>query len=253
MPKINLKLEMNKGREGVPMFKLAQVSDQALKFLRMLAEDVGVNTLKEDWVAKRFGNNCVDFDCEYPLEVESSKVASFKEGVRFVSDYRNRFSEPPFPIRSATIKNYAYIGKHIDATEVISFGIYNGSPDVPREWLDLDKSLCSFIETSISDFTSYYGSIQGVIHAFHKETDHPHVTIRDKAFKYLIPCYFDDSQYEQVVEMFEKRDATVYVEGTIKENVIEEKIDSVSAKSFRQLKKITVADVDAFVGCARAA
>ena len=53
MPKLRVKVEMNKGGVGVKLVKLTQIANEALKFFQMLSKDAGIECKLDDWIARR--------------------------------------------------------------------------------------------------------------------------------------------------------------------------------------------------------
>jgi hypothetical protein len=49
-----------------------------------------------------------------------------------------------------------------------------------------------------------------VIHALHKESDDPHITIREQVSRNLVKCYFSKEHYDEIVDLLRDRDAVVY-------------------------------------------
>lgn len=239
---------MSKGRIGVPMVKFSNILQQTIASFERIAKDAGFSAAPNKWLASNFANDCVDYDCELAEDVTTEGVAKFQKGLEFLVAYdaANKDSEP-FPIRDSTAKQFSLIGRYIDPDEVISFGIYNGSAR-PR-WINFDRRVSSKIDAEIKDVVNYYGSVQGIIHSFHKESEKPHLKVRDAAFETLVPCYFSPEKYSQVAPLFQDREATIYVEGMISESISDETIIGLEAEGFRELQAATLEDVDKLFGC----
>jgi hypothetical protein len=104
------------------------------------------------------------------------------------------------------------------------------------------------IQKEIPACVQYYGPIQGVIHSFHKESERPHITIREQISGSLVNCFFPREKYEEIVSLMLNRLAVIYTEGTIFENVISGNIESVESDRYKVLNPITSADLDAIFG-----
>jgi hypothetical protein len=62
---LRIRVELNKGRKGIPMHKLAALTDEIQKFFQRMGLDLGVSAPKDRWLAVKFGNGSVAFDAEY--------------------------------------------------------------------------------------------------------------------------------------------------------------------------------------------
>jgi hypothetical protein len=65
MAKLRVKVEVNKGGVGVRLFKLSDIAGESLRFFQMLCKDADIETKPEDWLARDFGNDCVDYECQF--------------------------------------------------------------------------------------------------------------------------------------------------------------------------------------------
>jgi len=64
MANLRIRVELNKGRVGMPLGKMANITHETMKFLKMVCEDIGALEVADKWIALNFENDSVDFDCE---------------------------------------------------------------------------------------------------------------------------------------------------------------------------------------------
>ena len=74
-------MELNRGRVGIPLHKLANVFQETHQFLGMLGEDVHLPA-GGDWLALDFENQSLNFTAEYVGPVEESHVQELESQVR---------------------------------------------------------------------------------------------------------------------------------------------------------------------------
>ena len=246
MPKLRVKIEINKGGVGVKLFKLSGIAEESLRFFQMLCKDAGIDAKPADWIAQNFGNECVDYECQTEKAVPKRKADRYTAGLRSVVNFTPNTS--PFTIRRGTIRQFSHITKSLDAKEVVSFGIFRDPNRDYVDWFHLSREMGLKIQAEIPACVRYYGQIQGIVHAFHKEADDPHVTIREHIFGGLVKCFFPRDQYDGIVNLLREKSAVVYTEGMISENIITGEIESVESERYKVLKPITYLDLDAIFG-----
>ena len=129
MPRLRIRMELNRGGMGVPLHKMASVVDEAQKFFRMLADDVHIGKDSGEWLGFDFDNKSLNFTAEYVGPVEAKQVREFYaafEGVTL--------------LRRATIAQFARIAGAIEEDELIGFGLYQNDHETePSEWRSLSK------------------------------------------------------------------------------------------------------------------
>src|SRR5262245_11802681 len=163
MANLRIRVELNKGRVGVPLGKMANLTRETLKFLRMVCEDIGAAKMADDWIAHNFENNSVDFDCEITSGLEPAVVKKGNAAFRVIM--ANELPEPGLFVRPATRVQYSQIATLIDKDEVIRFGLYGNGANKPTSWYELSHGRAEEITEDIQQTATYYGQIQGIVHA----------------------------------------------------------------------------------------
>ncbi|SRR5579883_293319 len=128
MARLRIRIELSRGGVGVPLGKLASVVDEAQKFLRMLAEDIHVDSNGE-WLGFDFDHESLNFTAEYTGSATVEQVRAFYAAF-----------DGTTALRRTTIGQFARITDAIAEDELIGFGLY-GSEDghEPSEWRCLSR------------------------------------------------------------------------------------------------------------------
>src|SRR5690606_529225 len=168
MSTLRLRVELNKGRVGMPLAKLAQVCAEATRFLDLLCEDIGLPSPKGGWLAEDFENASVDFDLRHPEAMSEDLAALGRRALRMVLS--NTYDDPVLglSIRSETRRQFRRIGTALDTDEVARFGVYKDGEARPEKWFDLHHSDIPETAAGVVD-RNVYGEVQGTVNAFFKE------------------------------------------------------------------------------------
>ena len=129
MPRLRVRMELNRGGVGVPLQKLARVVDEAQKFFRMLGEDIHIDRDRGEWLGFDFDNKSLNFTAEFVGPVDAGQVREFQAAFDGVT-----------LLRRATIAQFARIADGIEEDELIGFGLYQDDRETePGEWRSLSK------------------------------------------------------------------------------------------------------------------
>ncbi len=218
MSSLRIRVELNRGRHGMPLSKLADVAEETVRFLALFSRDMGLTDAEHRWVAERFENSSVDFDCRYATEIDEPIAVRCRRGFHAVFGNDYTVSDVAVFIRPETRRQYAHIARPIDPDEVVVFGLYSDGEPRPSEVFELTKDRAREVEAPQADARVSYGEVQGVTHAFFKEVERPYLKIRELSTQQLVNCYFPSEMYRGAVELLQDPDAVVFVEGWVKEN-----------------------------------
>jgi len=128
MPRLRVRIELNRGGVGVPLEKLASVVQQAQSFFRMLGEDVHIDQTQGEWLGFDFDHESLNFTAEFVGPVTQEQVSAFHSAFDGTTG-----------LRRATIAQFARIADGIDEDEVIGFGLYLNEGEDPAEWRCLSR------------------------------------------------------------------------------------------------------------------
>ena len=248
MSVLRLRVELNKGRIGMPMGKLASVVQQTVKFLDAFTRDMKISDTDGLWLAERFENNSVDFDCRLALPLSDSVMERTRSGLKMVLSGRYDDPKTAILITPETRWQYARIAKPIDPDEVIYFGLYRGESNELEELFTLDQSTQQELEDAASGRHRIYGEIQGIVHSFVKEGKRPHLSIRELSTGELVKCYFKPEQYQAAVEVLADPEAVVFVEGDTTQDPLTGEVTAIEVSDFRLAPLFSMSDLEAWTG-----
>jgi hypothetical protein len=249
MAEIRIKIELNKGRRGVFLHKLANIGQETEKYLRMLSEDVGLSISKGKWLAVDFENGSVAFFAECVEQASNEEEDIFNEAFISVADYDPTKDSPPSRIRPATLRQYAEIVNNIDDEESVGFGIHTHKKATPIEWKYLSKPRADAIVYNIDRTVSYHGAIQGRVHSLTKGVKPPYIDVRDLVTGKLIKCYFERNIYDDIVKILKDPDAVIHISGKFQVNKMDRKIECINIDKIVQAETFNESDIDNFIGC----
>lgn len=248
MESLRIRVELNRGRRGIPLEKLGRIAEETFKFLAMACEDAGIKGNVKDWLAVNFENNSVDFDCEKISTLEPHEFQVGRDVIRSVM--ANSFQDPEirFRVRPATRQQFARIANPIDPDEVVLFGVYRNGEERPEDWFELTKERGSAVFDSAPAIIKYFGEVQGTIHAFYKGSERPKLVVRELVTEHLVDCFFKPDMYRSAVEVLMDPDAVVFVEGEITENTTKNQIESINVSDFRPAPDFDPEFYEGFLG-----
>lgn len=247
--RLRFRVELNPGGDGVSMAKLASVTLETEKFLKLLISDLGVEDQAGNWIAKDFDNNSVDYTSEYVGLVNQIDADNFDSALLYVTDENIDLTQLPVRIRPATIAQYSNIAQKIDNDEAVTFGIYNGRGI--REHRKLSKQTALQIQQQIKDAdypVEYLGTIQGVIHSQIFEGKDESFRIRELYSENLIKCLYDKRQYSEIVSALKKKGAVVFVSGWVTATKLQRQPNSIKIARIEVAPDYVQGDVDRFIG-----
>jgi|SRR5579871_3062179 len=129
MPRLRVRVELNRGGVGIPLHKLSSVVGEAQKFFQMLAEDVRIEKSGGEWLAFDLDNGSLNFTAEYVGPVSAEQVRAFYAAFDGVTS-----------LRRATISQFTRITEAIGEDELIGFGLYQSDQEAePGEWRCLSR------------------------------------------------------------------------------------------------------------------
>jgi hypothetical protein len=217
MANLKLRIELNKGRKGIPLEKLEQAIRQIRGFLTLFAEDLDVPR-PNLWNGIDFRNGSVAYTAEHQGEVPPPLVARFDEGV--INLARN---ERPANVRPVTIAQFHTIVEPLPSDDHIRLGLFP-LEGKRMKWLKVSRSSLNLPTGIVLAERKSIGSAQGVIHSLFKEGKEPFFQLRDQYTGQLVKCtYRPEEEYEAIVEALRVPERVVHVHGLIREVAGQEK------------------------------
>ena len=251
MAKLRLRVELNKGRTGVPLEKFANVVGELKKFVEQLAREVGIPADKNEWFAHEFANGSGYFTSELAAVIETEKRALFNSHVRFLAELssENKLDRAHVPL--SLVEQFRKISDPLDFDEPIGFGIYESDAQDQPTWLQATKlSLASALD-DVEFQSRYYGTVFGSVHSLHKGSAPAFLNVRDVVSGELIKCFYKPSDhYSAIAKLLQKDDALVYVHGLVTVDLVRKCIDHIDSDHFEVAPEYRPGDLDALIGAA---
>ncbi|HVF57255.1 MAG TPA: hypothetical protein VM934_13960 [Pyrinomonadaceae bacterium] len=234
------------------MDKLAQITAETERFLRMIVEDVN-RQITGSWIAKDFDNNSVDFTASYVGSISPEQVQACNHALAQTIREDTDFDHFGTQIRRATLLQYAKIAKPIAPDDAIYFGLFDTETesDKPTEQHTLTKERSLQIEQTlkVTDRIQYEGSTQGTIMALFKDNV-PHFRLRELYSEEWFPCYFSYTLYDKVIYALQNKDTVVHVAGLITASRTERRPLDMQVKRIENAVEYIEGDLEKFIGCA---
>jgi len=244
MARIRLRIELNKGRLGIPLHKLALVVTETEKFLRMLGQDARLESGSGQWLGLDFSNGSLAYTAEYAAEVD------VKEEHRFTSEFDNlRRGKPSQRVRFATRRQYIRIADPLDEDEVVNFGVYKGDSPEP-DFVPLSKRDVRLVLGDLQLPVESVGALQGSVHSVFFGAQPPYFNLRELSSQALVRCEYSTNLYSSVVTALERPNAIVHVYGTVTANLEDRSLDVMKVNRIEVAEQLTDEEFEKFFGCA---
>lgn len=241
MTQLRLKIELNKGRHGVPIHKLAEVAKEAEKFFQMFSTDVHLG--KGEWIAENFQNGSLGYDVGFIGETTEPAIATGQKAIKLLTNPNTTADDLKYGIRPGTFLQFAKIASPVDEDDFVSIGLYSGQKK--PEMHELSKKRFWEIERQVVQTVVQYGGLQGVITTLFKESNI--LWIRELSTGEKVSCKFPLAKYNEVWALLKAKDAVVNIEGWItRTNGV---IDHLKIESMKEAPEYQEGDIEKFFGC----
>ena len=247
MAKLRVRLEINRGRTGAPLAKLARIAEQAERFLRSLASDSGVVTKANEWLAVNFKNGSVSFDSEFQGEIAVAAAERYARNLEFVADFDAAVEGANGLVTDATLSEFARIGGLIEPDEVVGLGIYRPGSSKPK-WRQITYSRAAEIRQKVETPLPGYGAVQGILHAWFKEVREPHFQLRELSTSTLINCFYGPKHYNDVAQAVRERTTVLHVSGDVLYDRVRRVATELRADRIDRASMLEPADFEALFG-----
>jgi hypothetical protein len=255
MAQLRVRIELKRPRKGIELAKLIRLAEEAQKFLRMVAEDVGIKPDDGIWVAENFYNQGIGFDNEfYFSDVDHAQVASYVHAVDVIASIDREQEWRVRGVRPLTVLQSAKMAAIADDDEVVRLGllrnevVVDGLPDV--EWRPLPKARAHEIIEFYQESVEYRGMLQGLIHSLFKEAAPPYFTLRDFASGELVRCEFKAADWPSLHHALTRKDGVVLVAGWLRVKRVDKAIEVMRVDKIQGTKPVSRDELQAFFGSA---
>lgn len=249
MARFRIRLEVHRSERGISLATLGKLPEEAMRFLKLMGEDVQVAGLQSDWIATDFEDGSLLFTVESTGEADEAQVSTYRGALKRVLAYEPK-TEAPVGIRNETLAQYARLANSIARNESLRMGLFTNESERPDEWQDMSKQQAVGITEYFDELIESTGTIQGIVHSLYKESQPPYFDLRELSNEKLIKCQYPPQLYEQVIDSLKKKDAVVLVQGEITARRRDRKIDHVVVRQMKVAPELTETDLEEFFGCA---
>lgn len=249
MAVLRVRIELKRSAQGIEMSKLKELSEESQKFLRMVAEDVGLNPNEGKWIAKDFYNQGIGFNAEFQqAEIDSQLVASYIHAIDGIATVTAETNWSVRGVRPQTIVQAARVAKIADDGEVVRLGLLNGADSI--EWRPLPLDRAAAVIEHFNVWAEYRGMLQGMILTIFKESSPSYFTLRDFASGQTVRCEFDANDWPKLHKAIERKESPVFVSGWIRTRRMDRKIDYLRVERVQGTKPLSRERLLKFFGSA---
>lgn len=247
--RIRLKIELNPGGDGVRLDKLAKISAEIEKFVRLLAIDAGASPQLGDFVAKDFYDGSFGSVVEYVNNVDPSAAVKFNNGLRFFSDFKDPHQYINGEFSPATVRQFIEIGDAIETDEIVKIGIVDADAPIDQaEWKSITKITTLNVDAAFNQEYNYDGALQGKLGTWYKDSNY--FNLRELSSNDLVKCYYPKDFYDQIYRLFEDKDAVVNLSGSIKADRATGRMSEVRVRWAKSYPPLSDSEFDRLFGLA---
>ncbi len=242
MSHLRLRIKLNKGQRGIPLEKLAAIVAETRKFLIATSQDIEILN-PESWIGVDFRNGSLLYTNESATEVSPAQVHSFNQSLTHLS--RGRF---PTLLQQSTVEHFYGIFETLEPREKLTFGIFPDDSSRAK-WLTVTREVALLPSSRIGlAVRESIGALQGSIHTWFKMSEPPYFTLRDLATQALVKCFYEDSDYDAVVQAVRLKNQVIHVHGRIFTDMVHHCIDHVEADRIVPAESFTFNDLENYLG-----
>jgi hypothetical protein len=247
--RIRLKIELNPGGVGVRLDKLAKISTEVEKFIRLLAIDSGAEPQLGDFVAKDFYEGSFGTVVEYANNVDPAAAVKFNDGLRFFADFKDPHKYINDEFSPATVRQFIELGTVIDPDEVVRLGIIGAdAPTDNAEWKSVTKLTTLNVDAAYNQEYRYDGALQGRLGTWYKDSGY--FNLRELASNELVKCFYRPEMYDQIYRLYEDKNAVVNLSGHVVADRATGRIKEIRVTWAKSYTPLSDAEFDRFFGLA---
>ena len=248
MARLRIRFRLNPGRYGAPMDKLGKFSTHIDRFLRNLAHDAGLEPSSGSWLASEFKNGSVEFDAVYSEGVDSKAV---QKAHRLAADVTGR--DPIGAVERGdvspqTITAFSRAGEVLDADEKFEVGFYDSEESIDPEWRPVTHRAVSEIRRFLEAPYVTLGSVQGIVHSWHKEAEPRFFNLRECVSGNLVHCEYTEDQHKLVHAATRFESMMIIVYGEIRWNQADAKIEKIFVSDIETVEALSKKEFDRLFG-----
>jgi hypothetical protein len=248
MGQLRVRFVFNPGRVGSPMDKLGEFSSQTEKFLRSLSIDLGIETKKGQWLALHFADGSFEFDAELSVPVSDAEAARGREALSMITGEHPLDACNKGIVGHVTVAEFARIGRPLDFDEKFRVGIYSNGEATPSEWREVDYRKTAEIRQLLDTPLISYGSVQGIVHAWHIGASPGFFQMRELSSGSLVHCFYRGDLYAKVHQATHVSNTVIHVYGDIRWDRVTNAIITMDAKDLEITEALPEQDFERLFG-----
>ncbi len=240
MQNLRLRVKLNKGRRGISLDKLEKFVVEMRKFLMQAGDDLNISEPRK-WIGVDFEDGSLSFTNESASPQTSLNAAHFNESI--IALGKSEF--PPY-LQETTSNQFFKVAGGLDVGDTADIAVFDG--EVPT-WFEISQSTGVLARKDrLLPYRITQGAVQGTIHSIFIDNEKPYFTLRELSTQKLIKCYFNNDDYEAVVETLKRKGQILHIRGTVVADTQKRIIDHVAVTRIIPSEPFSYADVDKFLG-----
>jgi hypothetical protein len=253
MANFRIRVGFNRGRGPVSFKHLSVLTDEINLFLRRLGEDAGLSDSANQWLATKVEDGSFLSDAEPDVEV-SQEAADHLGRMMSAIVSGDSIVAQELGVSERTRLRFADVAKRAESTHVpVELGLYSSlAIDKKPAWHRVTVEKAQSLTLTVAPFVDYMGALQGVVHAWFKESGEPHFQLRELGQNQLVNCYYRGEQYADVLRAVVHRQERVHVSGLVRVNRADKSIESIRVSKIKNAVEFSDAEFERFFGCAPA-
>lgn len=248
MARLRVRIRFNPGRSGAPLDRLGEFSSQMEKFLRSLANDVGIKTKKGEWLASNFTNESIAFDSEFAGSASEAEVIRGVNAIDVISGENPIEACNTGLINYGTLAQFSQIGKALEPDESYFIGLYRNGGGTPSKWNEVSYKKAAEIRQLLEAPYVSSGSIQGMMYSWNPGAQSAFFQIRELAVGSIIHCSYGSELYSRVHNAMKIAQSIVHVYGNIKWDRAANAIVDVEARDIEVAEPLSEEEFDRLFG-----
>lgn len=248
MANFRIRVGINRGRGPVDYSDISSLTQEINQFLRLLGQDAGLSDDENRWTATHIKDGSF-LSTGIPGNVsaqESSRMGMMADAIL----QGNSVEARDLGVREQTTLQFKKLAIKASKSVPIEFGLYKSSRARIPKWRAISVECAESLVANTQPFVDYEGAIQGVIHAWYKESSEPHFDLRERAKNALVRCYYTASLYEEILKSLVVPDAQIHVAGLLRANRIDRSIESIKVRRIKKPVAFSDSDFEQFFGSA---
>jgi len=135
MSNIKIQIRLKLTTSGVPLSKLASITENTQEFLIEVGKQVKLDLKPEKWLAHNFKNSDLTFVPEYSQDIAEKNARDYNRVMKMIMNEKILANPKILYRRKSAMIKYNQIGSVLNKNEAIEFGIYNNGAASPKLYI----------------------------------------------------------------------------------------------------------------------